>query len=401
MFFSKKMPFLSKNALSGYRSRFENTMLTWYIYRQNRSFFLMNIADIDKNYAVVPIEGYDFVFYDAMNDVPQMLEGLPFGKKDKQYCRIPQDMLSTASSGVSSLAWNTSGVKLRFVSNTPAVTVRYTPSHTVDIDNITFTTRAGVDIYRRKSSDAPFIHCGTLRYNGNSSLELKNALLCKSDDDTVYEYLINFPLYGGVSDFSVGVVKGSIFDTAPQHKVEKPVLFYGSSITHGSAASRPGMNYCSRVCRAIDAEEINLGFAGNAKGEEYMAELIASLELAAFVFDYDHNAPTAEHLQNTHSRFFEIIRTRHPELPIIIMNRPSGWESGNLEVLRKRRDIIFETFRQAKQRGDENVWFIEGETIFDGPDRFDCTSDLTHPNDIGFERMYLKVLPVIKAALKI
>ena len=361
----------------------------------------MNIADIDKNYAVVPIEGYDMVFFDALNDVPEMLEGLPFGKKDKVYCRIPQSMLSQVSSGVAGLSWNTSGVKLRFISNSPAVTARFTPSHTLDIDNITFTSRAGLDIYRRKSAESTFIHCGTLRYNGNSPASLKNALLCKSEDDILYEYLINFPLYGGVENFSVGVVKGSIFETAPAHKVAKPILFYGSSITQGSAASRPGMNYCSRVCRAIDAEEINLGFAGNAKGEDCMAELIGSMELSAFVYDYDHNAPTLEHLQNTHSRFFNIIRDKQPDLPIIIMNRPSGWESSNVEVLRKRRDVIFATYRQARNKGDKNVWFIEGETLFDGTDRFDCTSDLTHPNDSGFERMYLKVLPVIKEALQI
>ena len=83
------------------------------------------------------------------------------------------------------------------------------------------------------------------------------------------------------------------------------------------------------------------------------------------------------------------------------MNRPSGWESDNIEALRKRRDVIFATYEEAKKNGDKNVWFIEGETLFDGADRFDCTSDLTHPNDCGFERMYLKVMPVIKEALKI
>lgn len=361
----------------------------------------MNIAEIDSNYASVTVEGYDFIFYDAMKDVPDMLEGLPFGKKDGKYCRVPQNKLDLVSAGVRGLSWNTAGVKLRFVSNTPALTVRYTPAHTLDIDNIPFTTRAGVDVYRRKAGEEVFIHCGTLRYNGNSAESVKNALLCKSGNDTLYEYLINFPLYGGVSDFSVGIVKGSVFEKAPAHKVAKPVLFYGSSITHGSAASRPGMNYCSRVCRALDAEEINLGFAGNAKGEDIMAELIASLDLAAFVYDYDHNAPTLEHLEATHSRFFNIIREKHPELPVIIMNRPSGWESDNIEALRKRRDVIFATYEEAKKKGDKNVWFIEGETLFDGPDRFDCTSDLTHPNDCGFERMYLKVMPVIKEALKI
>ena len=361
----------------------------------------MNIAEIDKNYAVVPIEGYDFVFYDAMRDIPEMLEGLPFGKKDMQYCRIPQDMLEEVSSGVSSLAWCTTGVKLRFVSDSCAITVKYTPAHTLDIDNIPLTTRAGVDIYRRTPGEGEYIHCGTLRYNGNTSMQLKNALLCKSDDGVLYEYMINFPLYGGVSEFAVGVVKGCRFSAAPAHKVAKPILFYGSSITQGSAASRPGMHYCGRLCRAVDAEEINFGFAGNAKGEQNIAELTAQLDLSAYILDYDHNAPTVEHLRNTHGEFFKTIRRFQPQLPVIMLNRPANWEFGDRKDKDVRREIIYNTYLEARARGDENVFFIDGETLFEGADRFECTSDHTHPNDIGFERMYRKILPVLKMALKI
>ena len=360
----------------------------------------MNIAEIDRNYAVVPIEGYDFVFYDALNDVPEMLEGLPFGKVEKQYCRLPQNMLDKVSSGVRNLSWCTAGAAFRFVSDTPAVAVRFVPAHTVDIDNIPLTTRAGLDVYRRVPGKTDFIHCGTLRYNGNISMQAKNAFLCKNDDGSLYEYLINFPLYGGAAEFAVGVVKGSVFETAPAHRV-KPVLFYGSSITQGSAASRPGNHYCARLCRAVDAEEVNFGFAGNAKGEQNMAELTASLDLSAYVLDYDYNAPTPEHLQATHEAFFRTIRSIRPELPVIIMNRPTNWEFGNLSANSLRRDIICNTYRNARANGDDNVYFIEGETLFAGADRSDCTSDLTHPNDIGFERMYRAVLPVLTAALKI
>ena len=362
---------------------------------------VMNIAEIDKNYTPVSIEGYDFIFYDAMNDVPEMLEGLPFGKAEKQYCRLPQNMLNKVSSGVSSLAWNTAGVTFRFVSDTPAVSVRLVPAHTLDIDNVPLTTRAGLDIYRRIPGKSDFVHCGTLRYNGNSSMQKKSEFLCRNEDNVSYEYLINFPLYGGVAEFSVGVVKGSIFETASAHRVSRPVLFYGSSITQGSAASRPGTHYCARLCRAIDAEEINFGFAGNAKGEQNIAELTASLELSAYILDYDYNAPTLEHLQATHAAFFRTIRSIRPRLPVIMMSRPSNWEFGNIAANSARREVIYNTFREAREQGDENVYFIDGESLFAGDDRSDCTSDLTHPNDIGFERMFRTVLPVLKKALNI
>ena len=159
------------------------------------------------------------------------------------------------------------------------------------------------------------------------------------------------------------------------------------------------MHYCARLCRAVDAEEINFGFAGNAKGEDNMAEMIANIDASVFVYDYDHNAPTLEHLKATHSRFFKIIREKNPDLPVIMMNRPANWEFGDRSGNDARKAVVRATWQEAVDNGDKLVRFIDGETFFDGPDRFECTSDLTHPNDIGFERMYQKVLPVLKELL--
>ena len=361
----------------------------------------MNIADIDKNYAVTTIEGYDITFYDVFKDAFWMLEGLPFAEKNGNFCRLPMELLDKASEGVRGLSWHTSGGAVRFISDTPALTIKHTPANTLVSDNVPFTNCAGVDVYRRLPGEKCFIHCGTPRFHRCDIANMRNPLVCKNESGQEYEYLINFPRYGGLDDFAVGVVTGSTFRPAPARRVNKPIVFYGSSITHGSAASRPGLHYTARLCRAVDAEEINYGFAGNAKGEDLLAEMISDLEMSAFVLDYDHNAPSPEHLEATHSRFFKIIRAKHPDLPVIMMNRPANWEFGDRTDKDKRRQIVFNTFDEARKNGDKNVWFIDGESFFEGVDRCECTSDLTHPNDIGFERMYLKVLPVLKEALGI
>ena len=359
----------------------------------------MDIAEIDKNYAVTTIAGYDITFYDVFKDAFWMLEGLPFAEKNRNFFRLPLEMMDKVSEGVNNLLRHTSGGALRFISDTPALSIRHTPAYTLVSDNVPFTNCAGVDVYRRLPGEKTFIHCGTPRYNRCNIEDMKNPLVCKNESGQEYEYLINFPRYGGLENFAVGVVTGSTFRPAPARKVAKPIVFYGSSITQGSAASRPGLTYTARLCRAVDATEINFGFAGNAKGEENLAELIAGLDMSVFVYDYDHNAPTPEHLEATHSRFFKIIREKNPDLPVIMMNRPANWEFGDRKDKDSRRQIVFNTFRKAVKNGDKNVWFIDGESLFEGADRFECTSDLTHPNDMGFERMYLKVLPVLKEAL--
>ena len=105
----------------------------------------------------------------------------------------------------------------------------------------------------------------------------------------------------------VGIDDDAEFLAAPAQKYEKPVCFYGSSITQGGCASKPGNSYNAMLARWLDFPQVNLGFSGNGKGEDTMAEYIASLDMSAFVYDYDYNAPTTEHYEATHDRFYRII----------------------------------------------------------------------------------------------
>ena len=210
-------------------------------------------------------------------------------------------------------------------------------------------------------------------------------------------WLINFPRYGGVDALEVGIVQGSSLLPPKSHKVPKPILFYGSSITQGACASRPGNAYSSFLCRKVDAEEINLGFSGSGRGEKAVAEAIAATPMSAFIFDYDHNAANAEKLAATHEPFFKIIRKAQPDLPIIILSK---CDFKDTEMDRARRRVIEETWSNARKNGDENVWFIDGELLFGRKCRDACTVDGCHPNDLGFYRMYKHVLPVLKHALR-
>jgi len=216
------------------------------------------------------------------------------------------------------------------------------------------------------------------------------------------DWILNFPLYGGTTEVELGFLPGASLEAPAPHKISRPILFYGSSITQGGCASRPGNCYSSMLCRAVDAEQINLGFSGCGKGEPAMAEFIASLDLSVFVYDYDHNAPNADHLRQTHEPFFRIIREKHPDLPVIFMSMCNIWPELRDKALEEdieRREIIRTTFRNAVNAGDRNVYFIDGETLFGKSCRTACTVDRCHPNDLGFYRMYEHVLPVLKTAL--
>ena len=182
------------------------------------------------------------------------------------------------------------------------------------------------------------------------------------------------------------------------YKYKKPIVFYGSSITMGGCSSSSSKCYTSLVSSWLDSDFINLGFSGNAHGEAAMAEYIKDLDMSCFVMDYDHNASSVKMLDDTHEKFFKIIRDANPCLPIIIMTKPD-FNNGKEENI-ERRKIIKRTYDNAIKTGDKLVWFIDGETFFGKKDWSICTVEECHPNDLGFYRMAKKIYPLLKRILE-
>ena len=85
---------------------------------------------------------------------------------------------------------------------------------------------------------------------------------------------LNFPCYGRLCELFVGLDEGATLNEAPEYKYVRPVVYYGSSITQGGCASRPGMSYEAIISRNFNYDYINLGFSGNAKAEDEMIEYI-------------------------------------------------------------------------------------------------------------------------------
>lgn len=213
------------------------------------------------------------------------------------------------------------------------------------------------------------------------------------------DYTLYMPCFAGIKSLQIGMEKGSTLAGGAAYRNDKPVVFYGSSITHGAAASHPGNTYESFISQRYNLDYRNLGFAGRAKGEKTVAEFMAQLPMCLFVSDYDYNAPTAEHLEKTHYPLYETIRAKHPDIPYIMISHPVPYPRTQEPCPRKA--VIWESYQRAKAAGDENVYFIDGETLFEGEHREACTADNTHPNDLGFYRMSRVIGDVIEKVLNL
>lgn len=356
----------------------------------------MKLEEIDKNFKPIEIDGMKFEFY-PVNLAPFVVEGFPWKHPQKEYYRLPADMTAAdVNEGALELANNTTGGAIRFRTDSKVIAIRADLIYSHDLPHMPKIAQNGFDCYRLDGVDPHFVGISRAPELLNCHLE---TTVARDLDGELSLFQVNMPLIGAAEHIEIGVLPGSQLLPPTPHRIKKPILFYGSSITHGACASRPGNCYPSALCRAFDAPQINLGFAGCGRGEPAVARAIASLDLTAFVFDYDHNAPTAEHLRKTHEPFFRIIRDARPELPILMLSRCNFYSRVNRDDI-ERRAIIRRTYENAVRAGDCNVAFIDGETLFAGDRRWDCTVDLCHPNDLGFYRMATVIEPVLRRLIE-
>ena len=181
------------------------------------------------------------------------------------------------------------------------------------------------------------------------------------------------------------------------YKYTTPVVYYGSSITEGGCCCNVSNGYNAILSRMLDTDYLNFGFSGSAKGEIPIADYIREIKMSVFVYDYDHNAPNPDHLEKTHEPFFLRFREKQPTTPVIMMTRPKITYTDDEK---KRREIVRKTYENAVNRGDTNVYFLDGETFYGDTDRDLCTVDGIHPNDLGFYRMAQAILPTLKKLLE-
>jgi len=74
------------------------------------------------------------------------------------------------------------------------------------------------------------------------------------------EVTLYLALYKPVKVLSVGVDREAHLEKAGAFALSGPVVFYGTSITQGGCASRPGMSYQAILGRVLNIDFVNLGF---------------------------------------------------------------------------------------------------------------------------------------------
>jgi len=358
------------------------------------------VSDISSEYTTTS-NGVTYVSYSApqlevggINDPAD--NGGVFYRLD--YARA-QEFYDTLLSGESYplLANDSSGGTLRFCTNADEIVLKVTFKQGRWGHNLSKRSSYGVDIYVGSGTDKSY---GAAEYQTLTALDGINLEATVTLPEGYKEVMIDFPLYGGIADISIGFTDTSAELAAPASR--DLIVHYGPSIAQGASASRPGLDYSNIIARFFNYDNKNLGFSGSARGEQIMAEYIASFseEMDIFIMDYDHNSATEE-LRANHYDFYKTVRNADPDVPIIFMSRPI-YTVEPLADDNARFEILKATYEQAIAEGDTNVYLIDGREFF--PPEYHKLADLgmvdgTHPNDLGMYYTAIAIYEVIAEIL--
>jgi len=351
---------------------------------------MSNIQGIDKNLQVNKILGEGELCFYNVKEYPFRVYGLYDSENQKSFKRLPDEVGKNINEGIAGIYTNTAGGRVSFSTTSKYVAIKSKMPNICRLPHMTLAGTSGFYLYINSKGKSIYYRTFMPPYDMVDGYES----IIHFADNSPKDITVNFPLYNDVDELYIGLQQSEDLKEGQKYRNIKPVVYYGSSITQGGCASRPGNSYQSIIARETNIDYMNLGFSGNARGEKSMADYIADFDMSALVLDYDYNAPSKEHLKNTHKNFFEIVRNKNSILPIIMLSRP------NVEIdikdSKERREIIEHTFKAALEKGDKNVYFIGGESLFGTKNRDCCTVDGYHPNDCGFVRMAEVIEYVLK-----
>ena len=300
--------------------------------------------------------------------------------KESPYDRLPSSYKEKVRTEVWDLSKASAGISVRFHSNSTSLQIRWSVLNDFQMNHMASTGIKGVDLYTKFKGQWRYV---TTARPTNTINEQK---LIKNMTPEFREYKLFLPLYDGVTKLEVGIDSiASIKKATPA--TLKPIVFYGTSITQGGCASRPGMAHTNIISRKLDVDCINFGFSGNGRMEAPIVELISEIDARFYVIECLQNMDEAQ-IKKRVRPLVENIRKKHPLTPIVLVENMM-YEMAFLDQtiesqLIRENAALKNEFDEILKSGIQNIFYVKDnqDNLVDN----EGTVDGVHLTDLGFSR---------------
>lgn len=331
------------------------------------------------------------------------------GETERTYARLPRYVKDSIPEGRE--LWDrqqcSSGIGVRFATNSTRIGCKYTLYWDTHMIHMADTGLKGTDLYILEG-DSVWRHVNTNRpyvkkdENGNKT-KLVESTYVSNLDGKMHEYVIYFPLYDGIEDFSVKVDSGAVITKGSPEVINanRRIVAYGTSILQGGCASRTGMAATNIIGRELNCEVVNLGFSGEGKQDTYVARAMATIpDVDVFLLDPVPNC-TEMMCDTLTYNFVKTLRALRPDVPIVMLEGPiypyARYDSFFGKYLPKKNDAFRRNYERLKAENPDNLYYVTSEGL-DGPED-DGTVDGIHLTDLGFLHYANKMIPILRPLL--
>ena len=311
------------------------------------------------------------------------------------YNRLPDIYKPLVRVPVWSLSKHTAGISINFESDSPNIIVRYaTTSTNYAMSHMPATGVSGVDLYAKDKDGASIWLAGKNHFADTVTYSFKGI---NYRHDGGYKYRLFLPTYNGVKWLEIGVDQGKSFTFTKPRKLQ-PIVAYGTSITQGACASRPGMIWSSIVSRKMDMPLYNFGFSGNGRLEDELIDLIGGIEAEVYIIDCMPNLQSMEEekLVNLIVKQVKRLRALRPDTPIILTDHLGYPHSAAYESYKKLEQNSIKSqkiaFDKLVEEGVTELYHLDYDSIALPTD---ATVEAIHPTDWGMQvyaEAYEKIL---------
>jgi hypothetical protein len=332
-----------------------------------------------------------------INAAEFQLIGKGFSDTRKPFERLPARLEGKTRQPVWNLSTNCSGLAVRFRTNSPVLAARWEVTNDVVMNHFAPSGIKGLDLYCLKNGRWQFVN--SARPAGKTSTVIIISNMSGQD----MEYMLYLPLYDGLSNLEIGIKPGSTIGNplVDSPKREKPVVFYGTSITQGGCASRAGMAYPSQLSRMLDRQTVNLGFSGNGRLDLEIAEAMAEIDASCYVIDCLPNVDIAL-MNEKYLPFLAAIRKKRPDVPVLLVENilfpHMCFDQSLNKMLTEKNLTLRRIFGELKGKGDRHIYYMKADKLI-GED-YEATVDGVHLTDLGFLRISQNLYPVLRKLIK-
>lgn len=300
--------------------------------------------------------------------------------------RITENDIVCFSEGIKQNAKYPAGKYVDIKTNADQIFINVVYKNRPYLRNMSITATSGIDVYIRNQE---WDWKKTIVPKHNWNMNLVDTI--NFDDSKSRVLRLYLPPFSELEKMYILI--NSKFELERINENKNKLIVYGSSISQGCAASRPGLSYVNLLSRLLDYEILNFGFSESARGEKEIINYISKKKGLVYIIEYDHNSSVKE-LSERHLNIYKSIRKYNNGL-IIFISRLSGEISISRDEFNIRSNIIQNTINYAYSCNDSNVCYINGNTLFLENKELLLTDD-RHPNDYGMLLIAKAIVKKIK-----